>query len=85
MLGDSARQQTGKIPAGSAEHGTGTGTTDVGLLLISSHDWGDYALDINLGYTRRSGNGIVAPKNAMLWAVAAGAPVYHALGWVAEM
>ena len=55
VLGDFALQPSLKLPSGSALHGTGTGTTDVGLLLISSHDWGEYALDINAGYTRRSG------------------------------
>lgn len=85
VLGDFALQPSLKLPAGSSEHGTGTGTTDVGLLLISSHDWGDYALDINFGYTRRSGDGSEVPKNATLWTVSFGAPVYHALGWVAEM
>ena len=63
----------------------GTGTTDVGLLLISSHDWGDYALDLNAGYTHRSGDGSQAPKDATLWTVSAGGPVYESLGWVAEV
>jgi hypothetical protein len=85
VLGDFALQPSLKLPAGSEAHGTGTGTTDVGLLLISSHDWGDYALDINAGYTRRSGDGTQAPKNATLWTVSSGGPVYKALGWVAEI
>lgn len=85
VLGDFALQPSLKLPAGSAQHGTGTGTTDVALLLISSHDWGNYALDLNVGYTRRSGDGTAAPKNATLWAVSFGAAVYAKLGWVAEM
>lgn len=85
VLGDFAVQPSLKLSAGSAEHGTGTGTTDVSLLLISSHDWGDYALDINAGYTRRSGDGSAAPKNAVLWTVSFGAPVYEKLSWVAEL
>jgi hypothetical protein len=85
VLGDFALQPSLKLPAGSAAHGTGTGTTDVGLLLISSHDWGAYALDINLGYTRRSGDGSGAPKDATLWAVSGGGRAYGTLGWVAEI
>jgi hypothetical protein len=84
VLGDFALQPSLKLPSGSASRGTGTGTTDVGLLLISSHDWGGYALDINAGYTRRSGDGTVAPKDATLWTVSGGGPVYKSLGWVVE-
>ena len=85
VIGDLAIQPSLKLPSGSALHGTGTGTTDVGLLLISSHDLGDYALDINAGYTRRSGDGSRAPTDATVWTVSAGGPVYHSLGWVAEL
>jgi Putative MetA-pathway of phenol degradation len=85
VIGDFALQPSLKLPSGSATHGTGTGTTDVGLLLISSHDLGDYALDINAGYTRRSGDGSKAPRNATLWTVSGGGPVYKSLGWVAEL
>ncbi|MDQ2767542.1 MAG: transporter [Gemmatimonadota bacterium] len=85
VLGDFALQPSLKLPSGSASHGTGTGTTDVSLLLISSHDWGAFALDINAGYTRRSGDGSVAPKNATLWTVSGGGPVYKSLGWVVEL
>jgi hypothetical protein len=85
FLGDFAFQPSLKLPSGSALHGTGTGTTDVGLLLISSHDFGEYALDINAGYTRRSGDGTQAPRDATLWTVSGGGPVYGALGWVAEV
>jgi hypothetical protein len=85
VIGDFALQPSLKLPSGSALHGTGTGTTDAGLLLISSHDWGDYALDINAGYTHRSGDGRVAPRDATLWTVSGGGPVYESLGWVAEV
>jgi hypothetical protein len=85
VVGDFALQPSLKLPVGSARHGTGTGTTDVGLLLISSHDFGEYALDINAGYTRRSGSGAQAPRDATLWTVSGGGPVYKALGWVAEV
>jgi outer membrane putative beta-barrel porin/alpha-amylase len=85
VMGDFALEPSLKLPSGSALHGTGTGTTDVGLLLISSHDLGAYALDVNVGYTRRSGNGSRAPRDATLWTVSGGGPVYESLGWVAEV
>ncbi|MEP7064954.1 MAG: transporter [Gemmatimonadota bacterium] len=85
VVGDFAIQPSLKLPSGSAQHGTGTGTTDVGLLLISSHEFGEYALDINAGYTRRGGDGTEAPRDATLWTVSAGGPVYRSLGWVAEL
>jgi hypothetical protein len=85
VLGDFALQPLLKFPTGSVKNGTGTGTTDVSLLLISSHDWGKYALDVNAEYTRRSGDGSGAPRNATLWTVSGGGPVYRSLGWVAEL
>lgn len=85
VLGDLAVLPSLKLPAGSARRGTGTGTTDAGLLLISSHEFGAVALDVNLGYTLRSGDGSGAPKHASLWTVSAGMPVAGALGWVAEV
>jgi hypothetical protein len=85
VIGNFALQPSLKLPSGSAVHGTGTGTTDVGLLLISSHDWGKYALDLNAGYTRRSGDGSQAPKDATLWTISSGGPVYKSLGWAAEL
>jgi hypothetical protein len=85
VVGDLAIQPSLKFPAGSAAHGTGTGTTDVAVLLISSHVLGAVALDINAGYVRRSGDGSRAPRDATLWTVSAGTPVAGALGWVAEI
>jgi hypothetical protein len=72
VLGDFALQPSLKLPSGSASNGTGTGTTDVGLLLISSHNWNGYALDLNVGYTGRSGNGSQAPKDATVWTISSG-------------
>jgi Putative MetA-pathway of phenol degradation len=84
VLGTFALQPSIKFPTGSASNGTGTGTTDVGLLLISSHDFGPYALDINAGYVRRGGDGSDTPRDLTLWTVSSGGPVYKSLGWVAE-
>jgi hypothetical protein len=46
---------------------------DLSLLLIPSHVLGPVALDINVGYTRRSVSGDAA--NAMLWTVSTGTTV----------
>jgi hypothetical protein len=62
----------------------GSGTTDVGLLLINSRTIGPVGVDLNVGGTRRSGDGSRAPRTATFWAVAAGIPVRGALGWALE-
>jgi len=85
VVGDFAILPSLKLPTGNASHDQGTGTTDVGFLLISSHDFGGVAMDLNVGYTRRSGNGTQAPKNATLWTASFGGPAVGKLGWVAEM
>lgn len=84
IVGDFALLPSVKLPTGSAGSGTGTGTTDVSLLAISSHELGPIALDINVGYTRRTGDGAVAPTSASLWTVSTGGPFTGALGWVLE-
>jgi hypothetical protein len=85
VLGRFALLPSVKLPTGSTATTAGTGTADVNLLLISSHDFGPVALDINLGFTRRSGNGIQAPKAATLWTISFGGPAIGVLGWVAEL
>jgi hypothetical protein len=72
-----------KFPTGGAEHGTTT--TDASLLLISSHKFGDAALDINFGYARRSGRGDHAPVDATLWTVSGGIPVTEKIGLALEV
>jgi hypothetical protein len=74
-----------KFPTGSAVVGSGTGTTDAGLLLISSHDLGPVAMDLNAGYTRRSGDGLTAPRSWTVWTASFGGPAHGAVGWVAEL
>jgi hypothetical protein len=83
VLGDFALLPALKLPVGDATHGTGT--TDLSLLAISSHQLGTVSMDVNVGYTRRSGDGTAAPRTAWLWAVAAGAPVRGGLGVTAEI
>lgn len=84
IIGDFAVLPSIKLPTGSASAGRGTGTTDLSLLAISSHDVGGVAMDLNVGYTRRSGDGSVVPRNATLWTASFGGSARGRLGWVAE-
>jgi len=84
LLGDFAVLPAVKFPTGNATKGTGTGTTDASMLLISSHSFGSVSMDLNVGYTRRSGNGSNAPTNATLWTASFGWPIAGAVGWTAE-
>ena len=72
-----------KLPTASS--GFGTGTTDVGLVLASSQQFGPVELDVNLGYTVRSGPDSLAPRTSSLWTASFGGPVVGALGWTAEL
>jgi hypothetical protein len=80
VLGDFAIQPSVKFPTGSVNRGTGTGTTDGSLLLISSHVIGPVALDVNTGMTRR-GDG----TNAGLWTVSTGTTINGPFAWAAEL
>jgi len=83
VLGAFAVQPTIKFPTGPGDHGTHT--TDVSLLAISSREIGPIALDINAGYTRRSGDGSLAPRNATVWTISTGGPIAGAVGFAAEL
>ena len=85
VVGDFAILPAIKLPTASSARGLGTGTTDVSLLLISSHSFGPVDVDINVGVTRRSGDGANAPKTSSLWTVSAGAPIAGGLGWTGEV
>ena len=85
ILGDFAILPAIKFPTGDAGSGHGTGTTDGSLLLISSHDFNGVAMDVNVGYTHRSGNGTNVPKDATLWTTSFGGPFRGDFGWVAEV
>ena len=82
LVGDFALLPAVKLPTG--ENDAGTGTTDLSLLAISSHDFGPIAMDINLGYTHRSGHGSRAPTTATLWTLSFGGPAAGIFGWAAE-
>ena len=85
ILGDFAIFPSVKAPTGSTSAGAGTGTTDVSVLLISSHSLRSVAMDLNAGYTRRSGAGRRAPREATVWTASLGGPARGRLGWVAEI
>jgi outer membrane putative beta-barrel porin/alpha-amylase len=85
VVGDFAILSGLKLPTGAVSAGRGTGTTDLSVVAISSHSIGSVALDINLGYTRRSGDGTVAPKNASVWTVSTGGPAKGRLGFSGEI
>jgi hypothetical protein len=85
LLGDFALLPVIKTPTGSTARGTGTGTTDASLWLVSSRDLGTLHLDLNLVYTRRDGSGVQTPKEAWLWTAAAAATVIGRLAWTAEV
>jgi hypothetical protein len=85
VVGDFAIQSLLKVPTGSISRGTGTGTTDLNLLAISSHSFGPVALDLNAGYTRRSGDGSVVPTSATFWTCSTGIELTDRLGWAAEV
>jgi len=84
IVGDFAILPSVEFPSASTTNGVGSGTTDVSLLGISSHKFGDVAVDLNAGYTRRSGDGSKVPRNATVWTASFGGPVAGMLGWVAE-
>ena len=74
-----------KLPTGPTASGAGTGTVDESMLLISSNEFGPISLDVNFGYTHRSGDGAAAPENSTLWTVSFGGPAKGAFGWAAEV
>ncbi len=85
VVGAVAFQPTVTLPTGSAAHGTGNGVTALNLLLISSHDVEGVSIDVNGGYTRRSGDGSQVPRAATLVTVSAGIPLGERFGLTAEI
>ena len=84
ILGDFAILPAVKLPTASPD-GAGTGTTDFSLLLISSRQIGPVAMDLNVGRTRRSGDGKSAPRTSGIWAASFGFPVSGSFGATVEI
>jgi hypothetical protein len=84
--GDGPLQRFAILPTIKAPTGgdRGTRTTDVGLLLIDSRTLGPVSLDLNAGITRRSGDGLAAPRTSTLWTASSAVPVTGILGWQLE-
>jgi Putative MetA-pathway of phenol degradation len=85
IVGDLALQTAVSLPSGSEDAGRGTGSAGLNLIVISSHQLGPFALDVNIGYQRLGGDGTVAPENSTLWSVSTGFPIAGRLGWCAEV
>jgi hypothetical protein len=83
ILHDFSVQGAIKFPTGA--HDIGTGTTDLSLLLISSRPIGAAELDLNMGYTHRSGDGTTTPTSATFLTASFGMPLYGPLSGVAEL
>ena len=83
ILGDFAVLPAVKFPTASGD--AGTGTTDLSLLFISSHQLGPVAMDPNAGATRRSGDGSSAPTIATIWTASFGFPIAGPIGATAEV
>jgi len=83
LLGNFAVMPSVKLPV-SYSSNSSQGTFDLSLLLISSHTFGDVAMDINAGYTIRTGDGSVLPTAASMWTVSFGGPIIQQFGWVVE-
>ncbi|HEY3114656.1 MAG TPA: hypothetical protein VGJ62_13325 [Gemmatimonadaceae bacterium] len=84
ILGDFAVLPAVKLPTASPG-AAGTGTTDFSLLLISSRHLGPVAMDLNVGQTRRTGDGTSAPKTAGVWTASFGFPVAGPFGAAIEV
>jgi hypothetical protein len=85
LLGDFALLPSVKFPTGSVSRGSGSGTTDASLLLISSRDAGPVHIDLNAGYTFRGGSGGRAPVSASVWTASSSGAIAGSLQWTAEL
>jgi hypothetical protein len=85
LLGDFALLPALKSPTGSVARGSGSGTTDASLLLISSRDVGAVHIDLNAGYTFRGGSGARTPRDGWLWTASFGGVLAGRLSWTAEL
>jgi hypothetical protein len=84
VLADFALMPSVKLATGSADRGTGSGSTDVGLTAISSRKLGVVAMDLNATYNRIGSADGRRAADAALWTASFGFPVRGAVSWVAE-
>lgn len=83
IVQDLSVQASIKVPSGGRD--LTTGTTDVSVLVISSRSIGSAELDLNAGYTHRSGDGSSVPIHATLLTASLGSPLRGPIGGVAEL
>ena len=83
LFGDFALLPIVKVPTGSVARGTGTGSTDASLWLISSRDLGPVHVDLNVAYTWRNSD-TNAPREQWLWTASFGGSLGGPVGWGAE-
>ncbi len=83
LLEDVSVQASVKFPSGA--RGVTTSTNDYSILLISSRMLGSVELDLNAGYTRRSGDGSVAPINSTVLTASLGGAIAGPLGGTVEL
>jgi hypothetical protein len=80
IVGDFAILPSIIFPTGSVGRGFGGGKRQGGLLFISSHQFGDVAMDINFGYDAPHS----WPQHLGLWTFSFGGPIHGRLGWTLE-
>jgi hypothetical protein len=80
IVGDFAVLPSITFPTGSAGRGFGGGERKGALLFISSHQFGDVSMDLNLGYDAPHG----WPAHAGLWTASFGGPLHGKFGWTLE-
>ncbi|MFL5384003.1 MAG: transporter [Longimicrobiaceae bacterium] len=85
VLADFAVKPSLKLATGSTSRGFGTGTTEGGILLVSSRQVLGGQIDANAGITFSSGDGTDAPETSTVWAVAGSRSIAGPLGAVAEV
>ena len=85
VLTDFAILPSVKFPSASAASGLGSGTTDFGILLISSRSLGAADVDINVGATHHFGGDSSSPRLSTLWTISAGGQVIGSFGWTGEL
>jgi hypothetical protein len=84
--GDGPLQRFAILPSVKLSSGgdRGTRTTDASILLIDSRTIGPVSLDLNVGLTRRSGDGSAAPRTATVWTASSALPLGGGVGWQLE-